>query len=74
MGLFSFLKNKFGKKDKTVDKYSAGLEKSRKNFASKLDNLSHVITIIQFLIINLISVNIRISCHSDEGLADDVIA
>ena len=40
MGLFSFLKNKFGKKDKTVDKYSAGLEKSRKNFASKLDNLS----------------------------------
>ena len=40
MGLFSFLKNKFGKKDKTVDKYSAGLEKSRKNFASKLDDLS----------------------------------
>ena len=40
MGLFSFLRNKFGKKDKTVDKYSAGLEKSRKNFASKLDNLS----------------------------------
>lgn len=40
MGLFSFLKSKFGKKDKTVDKYSAGLEKSRKNFASKLDNLS----------------------------------
>ena len=47
MGLFSFLKNKFGKKDKTekaadnsVDKYKAGLEKSRKNFASKLDALS----------------------------------
>ena len=40
MGLFSFLKNKFGKKDTTVDKYSAGLEKSRKNFASKLDSLS----------------------------------
>ena len=40
MGLFSFLKSKFGKKDKTVDKYSSGLEKSRKNFASKLDALS----------------------------------
>lgn len=43
MGLFSYLKSKF-KKDKKVDetteKYSAGLAKSRKNFSSKLTNLS----------------------------------
>ncbi len=52
MGLFSFLKNKFGKKnddvkteetkeeEKSLDSYSKGMEKSRKNFASKLDELS----------------------------------
>lgn len=41
MGLISFLKNKFfKKKDKTVDAYSQGLEKSRKNFSNKLTNLS----------------------------------
>ncbi|MDO5330625.1 MAG: signal recognition particle-docking protein FtsY [Bacillota bacterium] len=43
MGLFSFLKNKFGgkkEKDESVDKYSKGLEKSRANFASRLDELS----------------------------------
>lgn len=41
MGLISFLKNKFKKSDKEVDKYSSGLEKSRKNFSNKLTNLSH---------------------------------
>ncbi len=52
MGLFSFLKNKFTKKDegsksekakqeeKSLDSYSKGMEKSRKNFASRLDELS----------------------------------
>lgn len=40
MGLISFLKNKFKKKDEETDKYSSGLEKSRKNFSSKLANLS----------------------------------
>lgn len=42
MGLVSFLKNKFGKKkeDSSIDKYEAGLEKSRKNFSSKLGDLS----------------------------------
>ena len=40
MGLISFLKNKFKKKDEETDKYSSGLEKSRKNFSSKLTNLS----------------------------------
>ncbi len=49
MGLFSFLKNKFSKKKEETDNveekeslstYSKGLEKSRKNFASKLDELS----------------------------------
>ena len=40
MGLIAFLKEKFAKKDKKVDKYQAGLSKSRKNFSSKLNNLS----------------------------------
>ena len=40
MGLISFLKNKFKKKDEAVDTYSQGLEKSRKNFSNKLTNLS----------------------------------
>lgn len=50
MGLFSFLKNKFGKKseasvepekkDTSLETYSKGMEKSRKNFASRLDELS----------------------------------
>ena len=44
MGLFSFLKSKFSKKEnKTTEEaktYEKGLEKSRKAFASKLDSLS----------------------------------
>ena len=47
MGLFSFLKSKFSKKDKQPEaektelaSYEKGLEKSRKNFASRLDALS----------------------------------
>ncbi len=47
MGLFSFLRDKFSRKKKEVpaekektETYVKGLEKSRKNFASKLDNLS----------------------------------
>ena len=37
MGLFKFLKEKLGsKKDEQKDKYVAGLDKSRKNFASRL--------------------------------------
>lgn len=40
MGLISFLKEKFKKKDKTTETYSKGMEKSRKNFSSKLKNLS----------------------------------
>ena len=42
MGLIAFLKSKFGKKkaDTETQKYSQGLEKSRKNFSSKLKNLS----------------------------------
>jgi hypothetical protein len=41
MGLISFLKDKFSKKDtKKNEKYIAGLDKSRKNFSSKLKNLS----------------------------------
>ena len=40
MGLISFLKNKFKKKEESVDKYSQGLEKSRQNFSNKLSNLS----------------------------------
>lgn len=41
MGLISFLKNKFKKKDETTEKYNQGLEKSRKNFSNKLQNLSN---------------------------------
>lgn len=42
MGLIKFLKEKFGKKKDTVtDKYEQGMEKSRKSFSSKLNNLSH---------------------------------
>ena len=44
MGLFSFLKNKFSKKEEKqteeLSSYEKGLEKSRKNFASRLDALS----------------------------------
>lgn len=40
MGLISFLKNKFSKKEKIDKKYVNGLEKSRKNFSSRLDELS----------------------------------
>ena len=40
MGLISFIKNKFKKKDSEVDTYSQGMEKSRKNFSNKLTNLS----------------------------------
>ena len=40
MGLISFLKNKFKKKDDDVEIYSQGMEKSRKNFSNKLTNLS----------------------------------
>ena len=40
MGLISFLREKFKKKDSTTEKYSQGMEKSRKNFSSKLKNLS----------------------------------
>ena len=40
MGLISFLKNKFKKKDELVDKYEEGMSKSRKNFSSRLKNLS----------------------------------
>ena len=47
MGLFSFLREKFSRKKKenevkqeSTETYVKGLEKSRKNFASKLDNLS----------------------------------
>lgn len=43
MGLFAFLKNKFSKKEaaqEEVASYEKGLEKSRKNFASRLDALS----------------------------------
>lgn len=40
MGLISFLKEKFAKKDQNVDKYQDGLAKSRKNFSNKLKNLS----------------------------------
>ncbi len=45
MGLIAFLKSKFQKKDKQIDpsteKYEQGLAKSRKNFSSKLNNLSN---------------------------------
>lgn len=41
MGLFKFLKEKFSKKTKDdTNKYVKGMEKSRANFASKLDSLS----------------------------------
>lgn len=40
MGLLSFIKNKFKKKDTSVDTYSQGMEKSRKNFSNKLTNLT----------------------------------
>ena len=41
MGLFKFLKEKLGsKKDEQKDKYVAGLDKSRKNFASRLKKLA----------------------------------
>lgn len=40
MGLISFLRDKFKKKDETTEKYSKGMERSRKNFSSKLKNLS----------------------------------
>lgn len=41
MGLISFLKSKFQKKDVTTEKYNQGLEKSRKNFSNKLQDLSN---------------------------------
>ena len=41
MGLISFLREKFKKKDAATEKYSQGMEKSRKNFSSKLKNLSN---------------------------------
>ena len=40
MGLFNFLKEKFAKGNPKSDKYASGMEKSRKNFASKLNKLS----------------------------------
>ena len=41
MGLFSFLKEKIvGKSTKQKDKYVAGLDKSRRNFSSKLKSLA----------------------------------
>ena len=43
MGLISFLKNKFSKKENksSLDSYNKGLDKSRKNFASKLAVLAN---------------------------------
>ena len=41
MGLLNFIKEKILKKPAQVkDKYVAGLDKSRKNFSSKLNSLS----------------------------------
>ncbi len=41
MGLISFIKDRFNKKVKTVnEKYINGMDKSRKNFSSKLSSLS----------------------------------
>lgn len=42
MGLISFLKNKFSKKEENADAetYSKGMEKSRQNFSNKLSSLS----------------------------------
>ena len=41
MGLISFLKEKFKKKDSITEKYNQGLEKSRQNFSNKLQLLSN---------------------------------
>ncbi len=41
MGLISYLKDKFKKKDKVDEKYVEGMSKSRENFSSRLSNLSH---------------------------------
>ena len=51
MGLISFLKNKFTGKDETTDKYNKGLEKSRKEFVSKLSLLGIKYTKICFIAI-----------------------
>ncbi len=40
MGLLSFLKDKFSNKEKRNEKYSEGMEKSRRNFSNKLNELS----------------------------------
>lgn len=40
MGLISFLKNKIKKSDQGIDKYASAMEKSRKNFSSRLNNLT----------------------------------
>ena len=40
MGLISFLKDKFAKKDNVTEKYEKGMEKSRANFSNKLAELS----------------------------------
>lgn len=40
MGLISFLKDKFSKKENKNEKYVTGLDKSRKNFSSKLNLLT----------------------------------
>ncbi len=40
MGLISFIKNKFKKKDESVETYSQGMERSRKIFSNKLTNLT----------------------------------
>ena len=40
MGLISFLKNKFSKNDDSTKTYSEGMEKSRRNFSNKLNDLS----------------------------------
>lgn len=40
MGLFDKIKNAFNKDNKEVQKYDTGLEKTRKEFISKLSNLS----------------------------------
>ena len=41
MGLISFLKEKFKKKDSITETYNQGLEKSRQNFSNKLQLLSN---------------------------------
>ena len=40
MGLFDKIKNAFSKNNKEVEKYDVGLEKTRREFISKLGNLS----------------------------------